>query len=139
MLQPHPTPIPHRLQKELDLATHAHTLLQERIAGSESAQLQEAVTSLETNLVSAQEDAQAARTRRQELEAAAHTLEREMKDFAKDAAKHIKAAQGQLSAGKKGLEVAKREAKVGIMRGWVSEGVVCGDVYASMWRHEYDG
>lgn len=99
------------LQRELELATHALQLLQARVAGSERAQLQEAVRALEGSLAEAQSAAEAARAKRGALVDEAAALEREAKDFKKDAAKHVKATQGALAAAKKALEGAKREAK----------------------------
>lgn len=99
------------LQRELELASHALQLLQARVAGSERAQLQESVDALEAELADAQAAAEAARATRAELVKQAVALEQEAKDFKKDAAKHVKAAEAALGAAKKALEGAKRDAK----------------------------
>ena len=60
-----------RLQQELDLKRHALSLLQDRIAGSESAQLAGAVAELEAQLQEATAAAEAARGKKAEMVAAA--------------------------------------------------------------------
>lgn len=60
-----------RLTQELELKAHALSLLQERIAGSESAQLAEAVSALEADLAAAKDAAAAAKARKAEMAASA--------------------------------------------------------------------
>ena len=60
-----------RLTQELELKAHALSLLQERIAGSESAQLAEAVAALEADLAAAKDAAAAAKARKAQMAASA--------------------------------------------------------------------
>lgn len=60
-----------RLTQELELKQHALALLQERIAGSESAQLAEAVAALEADLAAAKAAAAAAKERKAQMAASA--------------------------------------------------------------------
>lgn len=61
----------HRLKQEAELAAHALALLQDRLAGSEAAQLAAAVEQLEKELGEAQAAATGAATRKAELVAQA--------------------------------------------------------------------
>lgn len=60
-----------RLLQELEIKQHAFSLLQERVQGSESAQLAGRVAALESQLQEASQAAQAARDKKQGLIAAA--------------------------------------------------------------------
>lgn len=60
-----------RLSRELELQRHALSLLQQRVAGSESAQLQEGADRSAAELAAAKADAEAARQRKADMAAAA--------------------------------------------------------------------
>jgi len=62
---------PCRLKQEVDLKTHALSLLEERVRGSESAQLAERVASLTSQLEEASQGAQAAREQKASMVEAA--------------------------------------------------------------------
>ena len=63
--------MPCRLSQELELKQHALALLKERMAGSESAQLAEAVATLEAELASEEEAARKAKEAKESLVATA--------------------------------------------------------------------
>ena len=63
-----------RLVQDLELKQHALSLLQERVQGSESAQLAERVAALETQLQEATDAAGQARDRKAALVAAAKVV-----------------------------------------------------------------
>lgn len=60
-----------RLKQEVELSEHALRLLQDRLAGSEAAQLAAAVEQLSSELAAAQETVATASTRKAELQAKA--------------------------------------------------------------------
>ncbi|KAK9829006.1 hypothetical protein WJX72_003368 [[Myrmecia] bisecta] len=100
-----------RLSQELELKQHALGLLQERIRGSESAQLAEAVSTTEAEMAGASTAAEAARERKKAMVAAAKELESQIANFGKERDKHIKAAQAKVKSAKAGLEAAKKLLK----------------------------
>ena len=62
------------MAQELELQQHALSLMRERVAGSQSAQLAAAVATLEAKLAAAQEAAVAARERKAEMAAVAKVV-----------------------------------------------------------------
>ena len=62
------------MAQELELQQHALSLMRERVAGSQSAQLAAAVAALEAKLAAAQEAAVAARERKAEMAAIAKVV-----------------------------------------------------------------
>ncbi|KAG1678186.1 hypothetical protein FOA52_016123 [Chlamydomonas sp. UWO 241] len=97
-----------RLSQQLDLARHAHCLLQERAAGSEAAQLAGQVIALEAQLKEAGDAATAAEARTRELTEQAKSLEREIRDFASERGKRLKAAQDKLKRAKSEAEAGRK-------------------------------
>ncbi|EIE18219.1 RecF/RecN/SMC protein [Coccomyxa subellipsoidea C-169] len=100
-----------KLMQELELKAHALSLLQERIAGSESAQLAEAVAALEADLAAAKDAAAAAKARKAQMAASAKELEKELGNLGKEKDKHIKAAQAKLKGAKSGAETVRGKLK----------------------------
>lgn len=79
-----------KLQSELELKQHSLQLLQERIAGSEVAQLGEAVAAQEAQLGEANAAAESAREKKGAMVEEAKRLESEIKNFGKEVEKRIK-------------------------------------------------
>lgn len=100
-----------KLQQSLELTRHSLTLLKERIANSESAQLAESVANCEKELAEAKEAAKAAQTRKGEMVALAKSLEKEIADFSKDRDKRVKTAKEKLKKAKQELEARKKLLK----------------------------
>jgi structural maintenance of chromosome 2 len=78
------------LSNELELKRHSLILLEERIAGSESAQLAATVEELETQLQQANAAAEAAREKKAGMVEEAKRLEKEIANFGKEIEKRIK-------------------------------------------------
>ncbi|KIY95276.1 Structural maintenance of chromosomes protein 2-2 [Monoraphidium neglectum] len=100
-----------RLQQELELQRHSLSLLQDRIATSESSQLAEALAATETEAEAARAAKDAAAAKRQEMAAMAKTLEREMADLTRDRTSRVKAAKDKLKAAKAALDAARKAAR----------------------------
>ncbi|BDA47769.1 Structural maintenance of chromosomes protein 2 [Coccomyxa sp. Obi] len=100
-----------KLTQELELKRHALGLLEERIAGSESAQLAAAVAAAEADLTAAKDAAAAAKARKAEMAASAKELEKELANLGKEKDKRTKAAQAKLKAAKSGAETARGKLK----------------------------
>ncbi|KAK9836025.1 hypothetical protein WJX81_006911 [Elliptochloris bilobata] len=100
-----------RLAGELELKRHALGLLRERVAGSESAQLAEAVAASEAEAAEADSAAKAARERKAAMAASAKELEKQIASFGRERDKHVKAAQAKVKAARTGAEQAKAALK----------------------------
>ncbi|KAG2489543.1 hypothetical protein HYH03_011994 [Edaphochlamys debaryana] len=97
-----------RCSKELELAQHSLALAQQRVAGSEAAQLVAAADATEAQLAAAKEHGAAAAARKKELVELAKSLEKEIRDFDKDRGARIKAAQDKLKKAKQAAEAARK-------------------------------
>jgi len=100
-----------KLKQELELKQHSLELLRERIAGSESAQLAQAVAELEGQVQEAQAAAEAAREQKAAMVAEARQLEKDIANFDKDKGKRIKAAEARLKQAKEDVAKAKANGK----------------------------
>ncbi|GLC36640.1 hypothetical protein PLESTB_000125000 [Pleodorina starrii] len=97
-----------KYSRELELAQHSLSLAQQRVAGSEAAQLVAAANATEEQLQTAREAGTAAAQRKKELVEKAKSLEREIRDFDKDRGARIKAAQDKLKKAKAAVEAARK-------------------------------
>jgi structural maintenance of chromosome 2 len=100
-----------KLAREADLKEHALALLAEKVKGSESQQLAEALAACEAEAEEATAAAAAARQKKAEMVALAKTLQKEIDDFGKDRDKRLKAAQAKGKAAKAELERARKAAR----------------------------
>ncbi|KXZ47638.1 hypothetical protein GPECTOR_34g797 [Gonium pectorale] len=100
-----------KCSKELELAQHSLNLAQQRMAGSEGAQLAAAADATEAQLVTAKQSGGDAAKRKKELVELAKSLEREIRDFDKDRGARIKAAQDKLKKAKAAAESARKELR----------------------------
>ncbi|PSC74142.1 structural maintenance of chromosomes 2-1-like [Micractinium conductrix] len=100
-----------KLSQDLELKQHSLKLLEERMAGSEAAQLSEAVAASEAELAEAQAAVAAAQAKKAEMVAAAKELQHEIANFGKERDNRIKAAKDKVAAAKKGAEAAKKALK----------------------------
>ncbi len=97
--------------QELELKEHALALLEERLAGSEAAQLASAAAAAEAELAEATAAVGAARERKAALGAAAKELEREIANFGKEKDSHVKAAKEKLKGAKARVEACRKAVK----------------------------
>ncbi|KAI8462562.1 MAG: structural maintenance of chromosomes protein 2 [Monoraphidium minutum] len=100
-----------KLQQELELQRHSLSLLQDRIAGSESSQLAESLTATEAEAEAARGAKEAAAAKRAEMAALAKSLEREIADLGRDRTSRVKAAKDKLKGAKAALEAARKAAR----------------------------
>eukprot|EP00798_Chlamydomonas_sp_ICE-L_P014593 gene14593-20643_t len=100
-----------RLKQDLELKSHSLGLLQERIANSEVAQLASQAESLEEQMGQAKKEAEAARTKKDELVALRKRLEQEMKDFSKERDNRVKGAKDKLKGAKTAVESARKNVR----------------------------
>ncbi|GAX82646.1 hypothetical protein CEUSTIGMA_g10072.t1 [Chlamydomonas eustigma] len=100
-----------RLTQQLDLKKHALSLLQERMAGSETAQLAASVELLKSELEEAKQKLESSKSKKAELVALAKSLEQEIRDFSKEKGKRLKMAEEKLKKAKTDLEAVKKLLK----------------------------
>jgi len=100
-----------RLAREAELKEHALALLGEKVKGSESQQLAEALSACEAEAAEAAAAAGAARQKKADMVSLAKGLQREIDDFGKDRDKRLKAAQAKGKAAKGELERARKAAR----------------------------
>ncbi|KAL4421732.1 hypothetical protein ABPG77_002348 [Micractinium sp. CCAP 211/92] len=100
-----------KLSQQLELRQHSLRLMEERVAGSEAAQLLEAVASSERELGEAQAAVGAAQEKKKAMVAAAKELQHQIANFAQERGKRIKAAKDNIAAAKKAAEAAKKALK----------------------------
>jgi structural maintenance of chromosome 2 len=100
-----------RFTQELEIKSHALSLLEERMKGSEAHQLLEAATFCEEELRAAEEAVIAAQARAAEMTATAKGLEREIANFGKERDTRVKAAKDKIKAAKADVEKAKKALK----------------------------
>ncbi|GFR44483.1 hypothetical protein Agub_g5746 [Astrephomene gubernaculifera] len=101
-----------KYSKELELAQHSLKLAQQRVAGSEAAQLVAAADATEKQLAAAKESGIEAANKKKELIELAKSLEREIRDFDKDRGARIKAAQDKLKKAKSAAEAARKALRI---------------------------
>ena len=98
------------LETALDNATHALGLVREKLAGSESHQLAEAVRRLEEEATDATSAAAAAKTAKTTAAEKAEALEREIRSFAEERESRLKEAEKALKEAREA--VSKRRADI---------------------------
>ena len=98
------------LETALDNATHALGLVREKLAGSESHQLAEAVRRLEEEATDATAAASAAKTAKTTAAEKAEALEREIRSFAEERESRLKEAEKALKEAREA--VSKRRADI---------------------------
>ncbi|KAF5843268.1 hypothetical protein DUNSADRAFT_70 [Dunaliella salina] len=100
-----------KLRQEVSLASHSLSLLQERMACSESAQLAASVAALSTELAESKQAADAARTKSKEVAAMSKNLEREIANFGREQGARLQAAKEKLKAAKAGVDRCRKALK----------------------------
>ncbi|GLI60880.1 hypothetical protein VaNZ11_003100 [Volvox africanus] len=106
-----------KYSRELELAQHSLGLAQQRVAGSEAAQLVAVADATEAQLTAAREAGAAAAQRKKDLIEQAKELEREIRDFQKDHGARVKAAQDKLKKAKTAAEAARKALRAAELAG----------------------
>ncbi|GBF88023.1 structural maintenance of chromosomes 2-like [Raphidocelis subcapitata] len=100
-----------KLHQELELQRHSLSLLQERVAGSESSQLAESLAATEAEAEAARAAKDAAAARRSEMGQMAKALEKEISELSRDRTARVKSAKEKLKSAKSALEAARKAAR----------------------------